>query len=145
MDISALSNWLDNLALSLSPSERRNLLRILSNGLRTRMRDRIKQQRDPDGFRFIPRKRNQIGNIRRQGELFQRLGRRIRTEYSANHAAVGFSGRTGFIAKVHQEGLTQRPTKFAKPYAYPQRKTIGFSDDDVRWIEQTILNFVGNK
>lgn len=145
MDISALSNWLDNLALSLSPSERRNLLRILSNGLRTRMRDRIKQQRDPDGFRFIPRKRDQIGNIRRQGALFQRLGRHMRTKYSANHSAVGFSGRTGFIAKVHQEGLTQRPKKNANLIAYPKRKTVGFSDDDVKWIEQAILIFLSQK
>lgn len=145
MDISGLNHWLDDLALALEPAEMRGLMRQLTQGLRTRMRDRVKQQRDPDGFRFIPRKRDQIGKIRRSGALFQRIGRQIKTEYSATKAAVGFSGRTGNIARVHHDGLTERPTDLANPVAYPRRQLVGFSEDDLKWIEQTIVSFMSSK
>nr|WP_266095754.1 phage virion morphogenesis protein [Acinetobacter dispersus] len=123
----------------------RSLMRKLTQGLRIRMRDRVKQQRDPEGFRYIPRKRDQIGKIRRTGALFQMIGRQIKTEYSDKKAAVGFSGRTAKIAQIHQEGLTQRPSRTADPVAYPRRELVGFSEDDKSWIETTIFEFLSSK
>ena len=137
-----LEHWLDQIALRLEPTQRRELMRRLAQGFRVRQRDRIKQQRDPNGHLFIPRKRNQIGNKKRQGALFQNIGKDIKTEYSANHAAVGFGGRTAHIAEVHQEGKTIKPSRYAKATQYPIRELLGFSKDDEKWIEQEINYFL---
>jgi len=137
-----LDHWLDQIALRLEPTQRRELMRRLAQGLRVRTRDRIKQQRDPDGHRFIPRKRNQIGNKKRQGALFQKIGRELKTEYSADHAAIGFSGRTATVAEVHQEGKTIKPSHYAKATNYPIRALVGFSQDDEKWIESEIQKFL---
>ncbi|MEF9955620.1 MAG: phage virion morphogenesis protein [Acinetobacter sp.] len=145
MNFSALNHWLDDLALSLSPAEMRMLMRVIAQGLRTRMRDRIKQQQNPDGTKFIPRKRDQIGNIRRTGAMFQRINAYIKTDYSKDHAAVGFSHSTAKIARIHQHGLTRRPSPISKPVAYAKRELVGFSDDDVSWIKTTILDFMSKK
>ena len=139
---SGLNHWLDQIALRLEPGQRRELMRRLAQGLRVRQRDRIKQQRDPDGNRFIPRKRNQIGSKKRQGALFQKIGRDIKTEYSADHAAVGFGGRTAQIAEVHQEGKTIKPSRYAKATKYPIRALVGFSKDDEKCIESEIQKFL---
>lgn len=137
-----LEHWLDQIALRLEPTQRRELMRRLAQGFRARQRDRIKQQRDPDGHRFIPRKRNQISNKKRQGALFQNIGKQIKIEYSANHVAVGFGGRTAVVAEVHQQGKTIKPSRYAKPTNYPIRGLVGFSKDDEQWIQDEILSFL---
>ncbi|MCH7388207.1 phage virion morphogenesis protein [Acinetobacter modestus] len=140
--INGLNHWLDQITLLLEPSQRRELMRRLAQGLRVRFRDRIKQQRDPNGKRFTPRKRDQIGNIKRQGAMFQNIGKQLKIDYSENHAAVGFGGRTGFVASVHQEGKSVRPSKYAKPTRYPIRELVGFSKDDEKWIKEQIRTFL---
>lgn len=142
--IAGLNHWLDQIALQLEPAQRRELMRRLAQGLRVRMRDRIRQQHDPDGSRFMPRKRDQIGNIKRQGAMFKQLGGRIKTDYSADHAAVGFGGRDGFIARIHQEGRTVRPYKNAQPTRYPRRELVGFEQEDLRWIETQFVIYLLN-
>lgn len=142
--IVGLNHWLDQIALRLEPGQRRELMRRLAQGLRVRHRDRIKQQRDPDGYRFIPRKRNQIGRIKRQGELFQNIGKQLKTEYSPDHAAVGFGGRTAFVAKVHQEGENIKPSKYAKPTQYPIRELVGFSQEDEIYTMKIISDFLAS-
>lgn len=140
-----LNHWLDQIALRLEPAQRRELMRRLAQGLRTRFRDRIKQQRDPDGYRYIPRKRDQIGNIRRQGNLFQRIGSQIKTEYTADHAAIGFGGRTAMIARIHQDGRTAKPTRYANPTRYPRRELVGFSGDDIQWVQQQVSDYLAQQ
>ena len=137
----ALDRWFDQFLQHLEPSQRRELMRRLAQGLRVRSKDRIKQQKEPNGNRFTPRKRDQIGNIKRKGTMFNKLGQQLKTEYSANHAAVGFGGRSAYIAKVHQEGKTIRPTDRAKPTKYPIRELVGFSQADQKWIETELERF----
>ncbi len=140
--IAGLNHWLDQIALCLEPKQRRELMRRLAQGLRVRHRDRIKQQRDPGGSRFIPRKRDQIGRIKRQGALFQNIGKHLKTEYSANHAAVGFGGRTAVVARVHQDGGTVKPSRYAKSVRYPIRELVGFSKQDEKWCMDEIQKFI---
>ena len=137
----ALDRWFDQFLQHLEPSQRRELMRRLAQGLRVRSKDRIKQQKEPNGNRFTPRKRDQIGNIKRKGTMFNKIGQQLKTEYSANHAAVGFGGRSAYIAKVHQEGKTIRPTDRAKPTKYPIRELVGFSQADQKWIETELERF----
>ena len=142
--INGLNHWLDQITLLLEPSKRRELMRRLAQGLRVRFRDRIKQQRDPNGNRFSPRKRDQIGIIKRQGAMFQNIGKQLKTDYSADHAAVGFGGRTAFVAKVHQEGENIKPNRYAKPTQYPIRGLVGFSQEDEIYIIKTISGFLAS-
>ena len=137
----ALDRWFDQFLQHLEPAQRRELMLRLAQGLRVRSKDRIKQQKEPNGNRFTPRKRDQIGNIKRKGTMFNKIGQQLKTEYSANHAAVGFGGRSAYIAKVHQEGRTIRPTDRAKPTKYPIRELVGFSQADQKWIETELERF----
>lgn len=137
----ALDRWFDQFLQHLEPSQRRELMRRLAQGLRIRAKDRIKQQRDPNGNRFIARKRDQIGNIKRKGTMFKKIGQQLKTEYSADKASIGFGGRSAYIATVHQEGRTIRPTDRAKPTKYPIRELVGFSQADQKWIETELERF----
>lgn len=137
----ALNRWFDQFLQHLEPTERRELMRRLAQGLRVRSKDRIKQQKEPNGNRFTPRKRDQIGSIKRKGAMFNKIGQQLKIEYSANKASVGFGGRTAQIAKVHQEGKTIRPADHAKPTKYPIRELVGFSQADQKWIETELERF----
>lgn len=137
----ALNRWFDQFFKHLEPSQRCELMRRLAQGLRIRSKDRISQQRDPNGNRFTPRKRDQIGSIKRKGAMFKKIGQQLKTEYSADKALVGFGGRTAQIAKVHQEGKTIRPADRANPTKYPIRELVGFTQEDVKWIELELNNY----
>lgn len=138
-----LRHWLDGLAMSLAPAESKQLMQLLAQGLRVRNRQRIQSQRSPDGNRFIPRKRQQIGQIRR-GAMFSKLPRQLRTVYSSSQAAIGFSGQIANIARIHQYGLRDRPSRNQQPVNYAQRELLGFSQDDQAWIMQKIQEFISN-
>lgn len=140
-----LHHWLDQLEYQLEPAQRRELLRQLAQQVRLNFKDRIKQQRDPDGQRFKPRKRDQLGRIKRQAMMFQKIGREIKTQYSADQAQIGFGGRTAGIAKVHQEGMVIRPSPKSKPTQYPQRKLVGFSDQDKEWLRTQLLQYLSKQ
>ena len=136
-----LHHWLAGLEHQLEPAQQRELLRRIVQQLRVNMRDRIKQQREPSGKQFTPRKRSQIGRIRRQAGMFQRIGRDIKTEYSADHASVGFAGRTASIAKVHQQGLVVKPGPNISPVRYAVRELVGWSEEDKRWVAQQFQDY----
>lgn len=138
----ALNRWFNQYLRHLEPSQRQELMRRLAQGLRIRSKDRISQQRDPNGNRFTPRKRDQIGNIKRKGAMFKKIGQQLKTEYSSDKASVGFGGRTAQIARVHQEGKTIRPTNHAKATKYPIRVLVGFSQDDQKWIHTELEEYL---
>ena len=140
--IAGLSHWLDGFALQLEPNQKKELMRMLAQGMRLRFKDRISKQQNPDGNSFIPRKRNQIGNIKRQGAMFQRLKNRLKTEYTTGQAAVGFAGRDTYVASVHQFGRTIRPSAQAKPTRYAIRELVGFGQDDEQWAMSIIMSYL---
>jgi phage virion morphogenesis protein len=144
MDISqGLQHWLDHLAMNLSPAQRKTLMQSLAQGLRVRTRQRINAQRDPEDNRFILRKRDQLGRIRREA-MFNKLPRQLKTQYSSEHAAVGLAGRNAFIARVHQYGLNDRPSRNTQPVRDARRELLGFSADDQQWIISQITAFLTN-
>jgi phage virion morphogenesis (putative tail completion) protein len=85
-----------------------------------------------------PQYRNaSAGKLRRGGSLrrkamFRRLtsSRFLRAGNDDLQFWVGFSGRAAEIARIHQEGLRDRPSRKAKPIAYPARELLGFSAAD---------------
>ena len=139
-----LRHWLDGLALSLEPAQSKRLMQSLAQGFRIRTRQRIISQRDPEGHRFIPRKRDQLGRIRRHA-MFSKLPRQLKTQYSSDHAAVGFAGRTGKIARIHHEGRSDKPHPHAQPVRYARRELVGFGQDDQAWAVQHIQEFISQR
>lgn len=138
-----LQDWLNTIGQSISPDQRKRLMQKIAQGLRLRTRQRIASQREPSGQAFIPRKRNQRGRIRRDA-MFAKLPKKLKTEYSSDHAAVGLKGRDAQVARVHQLGLSDRPNRRQNPIRYPVRELVGFSDDDRAWVAQQIQEFIGN-
>lgn len=139
-----LREWLDGLALSLAPAESKQLMQSLAQELRVRTRQRIAAQRDPSGQKFIPRKREQLGRIRRDA-MFSKLQHQLKTQYSSEYAAVGLAGRNAMIARVHQYGLSDRPSRNTQPVRYAQRELLGFGTDDQAWAIQHIQEFISQR
>lgn len=54
-------------------------------------------------------------------------------------AVVEFFGKVQRIARVHQPGLKDRSSRNDIAMEYPERKLLGFSDDDIKLIEDEII------
>lgn len=139
-----LDPWLERISKQLNAQQKTRLNRRLSTKLRTVWKRRIKAQKDPDGKRFTPRKRDGVGSIRR-GAMFQRLPKMLKTSYSSNRAKIGFAGRTAEVMAVHQFGETIKSNSNSKPTRYPVRETVGFSDEDKQLIINEIREFLLNE
>ena len=139
-----LAPWLNRINQQLDDNQKRKLNRRLSTKMRTAWKRRIKAQKDPDGRRFKPRKRSQVGSIR-EGAMFKRLPKMLKTAYSSRHAEIGFSGRTAEVMAVHQYGKTIKPSENSKPTRYPIRETVGCSDEDKKLIINEIKDFLLNE
>jgi hypothetical protein len=86
--------------------------------------------------RWLPVERDEqnkgAGKFRRQGRIRQkamfrklRSGRNLRADATDLELWVGFSGRAAEIARVHQQGLSDRPAAKAKPVRYARRQLLG--------------------
>lgn len=74
------------------------------------------------------------GKFRRQGRIrnqamFRKLrnGRNLRSDATDQEAWIGFTGRAAEIARVSQEGLSDRPAAKAKPVRYARRVLLGLT------------------
>lgn len=77
------------------------------------------------------------GKLRRRGAIRRRAmfralrGRRwLRSDATENEAWAGFSGHVAQIARVHQDGLTDRVAKNGRSVRYARRRLIGLTDAD---------------
>lgn len=129
-DLAEIEQLAGALLRSVAPAERRRLLRAMARDLQGSQRQRIARQQDPDGKPFAPRKAG--GKLRRKGTIRRaamfrklRLSRNLSAGATDTEAWVGFSGRAARIARVHQEGLEDRPTKTGKPVRYAKRVLLG--------------------
>jgi len=68
-----------------------------------------------------------------------RLQKNLKIEQDENQLSVGFFGRVARIARVHQEGLTDKVTKKGPEYDYPSRPLLGFSPTDEALIRDSLL------
>lgn len=93
-----------------------------------------------------PKDEKSGGKLRRRGGIKRaamfrkmRLGRHLKAGASDVEAWVGFSGRAAEIARVHQEGLRDKPALKAKPVRYERRKLLGVTEADRRRIVDALL------
>lgn len=131
------------LIAQLEPRARQTLARTIAKTLRADQQQRIRAQRNPDGSPYVPRKpqRRQRGRIRNQMFTKLRQARYLQTQSTASQATVAFAGRVQKIARVHQLGLPDRPSRFADfKVAYPSRALLGFDAAAIEHIKNHILD-----
>ena len=146
-NIVALESWAQNVINSLSPANRKKLIRSILIDLRRDTQKRITAQQGPDGEAWEARKspkrvRNKQGRIKNKVKMMQGLRKvkSLRVSANSNEGQLGYTGATGKIARVHHYGLVDKINRYsAKQYRYPARALLGMSDTDRNNIEQNLL------
>jgi phage virion morphogenesis protein len=146
-DLSILEAWAGALLAQLQPGQRRVVTRRIAQDLRRSQAQRIASQQAPDGAPYAKRKqrknlRGKKGRIKRQkAAMFQKIRtqKNLKIEQDENQLSVGFFGRVARIARVHQEGLTDKVAKRGPEYRYPARPLLGFSATDQALILDALL------
>jgi len=141
-DLQQLEQWAEGLLARLRPGERGALARTIGTALRRSQTQRIRDQVNPDGSTYAPRKRQQAGLIkRRRDRMFTRItqAKHLKVEASAQTVAVGFMGRVARIARVHQEGLSDRVSTDGPTVHYERRQLLGFTDAERQTIRDLLV------
>lgn len=68
-----------------------------------------------------------------------RTARWLKANATAEGAELGFVGRVARLARVHQEGLSDRASPGGKMIRYPARPLLGFSERDRMLIRDLLL------
>ncbi|WP_442783294.1 phage virion morphogenesis protein [Collimonas fungivorans] len=149
-DLHALEAWAGALLAQLQPGQRRSITRKIAQDLRRSQVQRIANQQAPDGAPYAKRKnrknlRGKKGRIKRQkAAMFEKIRtqKNLKIEQDENQLSVGFFGRVARIARVHQEGLTDKVSKIGPTYHYPARPLLGFSATDQALIRDALLRHI---
>lgn len=131
-DLSALSAWIGELTEHFDERQRRILTRKISQAVKKNWAKRIRNQQNPNGARFAPRRN------RNRGAMFRHAPRMLKTAYNADKAEIGFDGRYAKIMEVHQYGQTIQPSDNARATTYDVRETVGFSVEDEETIQKIV-------
>ncbi|MEN8389787.1 phage virion morphogenesis protein [Acinetobacter indicus] len=140
-----LANYLQPLLERLSLGERARLAKQIGRDLRKSQGKRISEQKNPDGSSYTPRRkrlREQKGKIKRK--MFTKIKNtsNLKVLSNADSIAIGFVGRVARIARVHQEGLKDRAEKGAPDVVYPKRELLGFTEQDIKLVEDSFLKHI---
>lgn len=140
-----LANYLQPLLERLSMGERARLAKQIGRDLRKSQGKRISEQKNPDGSSYTPRRkrlREQKGKIKRK--MFTKIKNtsNLKVLSNADSIAIGFVGRVTRIARVHQEGLKDRAEKGAPDVVYPKRELLGFTEQDIKLVEDSFLKHI---
>lgn len=149
-DLEQINDLAGALIRSIAPGARRRLLGQIGREIRKSQSDRIAQQIQPDGQRFAPRKpagqskaRRRKGTIRRKAMFSKlRLAKFLKSGAGPDEAWIGFAGRAASIARVHQEGLSDAPTRGGKKVRYIQRVLLGLTGTEQERILDLLLEGV---
>lgn len=143
-ELKPFDDKLAGLLASLSPAGRRKMATEIAKKLRASQQQRIKQQKAPDGTPYAKRKRQPVrgkkGRVKREMFAKLRTARYLKTKDSSEAAVVEFAGKVQRIARVHQEGLKDKPNRYSQLVQYEVRLLLSFSTTDRQMIEETILS-----
>lgn len=139
--LTQLEDWTAPLLAKLSSGQRAKLASEIARDLRHSQQQRIKEQRNPDGSAYAPRKSQQKqGRIKRRAMFTKlRTNKYLKQRTSAAQISVGFFGRVARLASVHQHGLRDRVQRNGPNVQYAQRQLLGFSDADKQKIMDTLV------
>lgn len=145
--MSELQPFIDRLSAlinNLSPQARRQMASDIARKLRASQQQNIRRQQAPDGTPFKPRKtqpnRSKKGRVRREMFAKLRTVKYMKARGTANDATVEFAGRVQRMARVHHYGLRDRPMRGGDDVQYEARPLLGLNDDNLKMIEQEIIN-----
>lgn len=137
---------LAGLIASLSPAARRRMTAEIAKQLRASQQQRIKRQQAPGGTPYAARKRQPVkgkkGRVKREMFTKLRTNRYMKTKGTDNAAAVEFTGRVQRMARVHQEGLRDKPNRYSEAVQYEARELLGFNKDSKAMIGNIIFHFI---
>jgi len=140
-ELNRLEAWTAPLLERLEPAERKQLARLLGTELRRSQRERIADQRNPDGSAYAPRRAEaKAGRIRRKG-MFTKLktAKYLKMKYNENAISVGFFSDIARLARVHQYGLRDRVDRGGPEVQYAQRELLGLTRDDLALIQDILI------
>jgi phage virion morphogenesis protein len=150
-DLTQLELWAAPLLAKLAPAQRRQLARTIALDLRRSQQQRIAAQMAPDGTPYAARKRppallrEKRGAMRRRkNPMFVKLrtARWLKTHVTDEGAEVGFFGRVARLARIHQEGGSDRVTPGGPTATYPARPLLGFAHSERRIIQDRVLEYL---
>lgn len=137
---------LAGLIASLSPAARRRMTAEIAKQLRASQQQRIKRQQAPDGTPYAARKRQPVkgkkGRVKREMFTKLRTNRYMKAKGTNDAAVVEFVGRVQRLARVHQEGLKDRPNRCSEDVQYEKRSLLGFTLKNQNVIEGMIASFI---
>ncbi|HDL8485697.1 TPA: phage virion morphogenesis protein [Yersinia enterocolitica] len=139
-ELKPFDDALAGLIASLTPKA---LAATIAKRLRASQQQRIKRQQAPDGTPYAARKsqplRKPKGRIKREMFAKLRTARYMKTNSSPDEAVVEFAGRVERMAAVHHFGLRDRPNMHSKDVQYDERPLLGFSQQDIAIVENTVM------
>lgn len=131
---------------NLSQVQRRKIAVEVAKRLRSSQQQRIKQQKAPDGTPYASRKphpaSSKRGRVKRQMFAKLRTNRFMKAQGSSDAAVVEFVGRVQRMARIHQEGLSDKPNRFSREVKYDARPLLGFSASDKNIVEEVVAAFL---
>lgn len=134
---------LAGLIASLSPAARRRMTAEIAKQLRASQQQRIKRQQAPDGTPYAARKRQPVkgkkGRVKREMFTKLRTNRYMKAKGADNAAVVEFTGRVQRMARVHQEGLRDKPNFYSEVVKYEERTLLGIGLEDKRITEEALV------
>ncbi|TNV09332.1 phage virion morphogenesis protein [Buttiauxella sp. B2] len=137
---------LAGLIANLSPAARRRMTAEIAKQLRSSQQQRIKRQQAPDGTPYAARKRQPVkgkkGRVKREMFTKLRTNRYIKAKGTNEAAVVEFAGRVQRMARVHQEGLRDKPNKYSEVVQYEVRPLLGFNKEGINLVEEIISRFL---
>ncbi|MFJ3002388.1 phage virion morphogenesis protein [Serratia liquefaciens] len=143
-ELKPFDDKLAGLIAGLSASRRREMAAEIAKRLRISQQQRIKRQQAPSGTPYAARKRQPIrskkGRVKREMFAKLRTHRYMKAKGTADEALVEFAGRVQRIARVHQEGLRDRPSRHSRDVQYDARPLLGFGDVDRQIVEDVIIS-----
>jgi phage virion morphogenesis protein len=131
------------LIASLSPASRRKMAAKIAKQLRASQQQRIKRQQAPNGTPYASRRqpvRGKKGRVKRAMFAKLRTNRYMQAKGSNDDAVVEFVGRVQRMARVHQDGLKDRPTRYSKEVRYDVRELLGFGEADRQIVEDVVIS-----
>ncbi|MFS7219930.1 phage virion morphogenesis protein [Rahnella inusitata] len=145
-ELSTFDTRLAGLIAALSPQSRKAMAATIAKRLRKHQQQRIKQQVTPEGQPFTPRRlrplRTKKGRIKREMFTKLRTVKYMKAKGTADDAVVEFTGQVQRMAKVHQYGLRDHPSVRAKEVQYPARPLLGLDAEDMKILEDELINIL---
>ncbi|NUT88896.1 phage virion morphogenesis protein [Pseudomonas corrugata] len=149
--LEALDDWASGLLGQLEPAARAKLVRSIAQTLRRCQQQRIIAQRNPDSSKYAPRKRRKIrekkGRLKRKMQMFQKLRstKLLKAYGNGSAVSVGYLGRIGRIARIHQFGLKERAVGTRPEITYSQRQVLGFRKKDLELVRNQLASHLISK